>query len=196
MPKCKVCKSEFKPMFSSLQKTCTKPECVHSWYLLNKDKTDKKVKADREKEKKVKYKQMKDRSAYLPKLKAEAKRTFQKYIRLRDTGMPCGSCGKNISSEKHDAGHVYKAETYSALIFDEDNVFSQCVYCNKTLDGNLAGFMERLPNRIGVERFEALKQRARVSLNVTVKRTREDYRQIIETYKQRIKDEKRIKNTL
>ena len=65
----------------------------------------------------------------------DARKPFQKWIRFRDANKSCISCD-SIDSELWDAGHFYKAEIYSGLIFDERNVNKQCRKCNTYLGGN------------------------------------------------------------
>jgi hypothetical protein len=50
------------------------------------------------------------------------------------------------------------------------------------LSGNLEEYGRRLPERIGLERFEALKQRANTTANYTV----EELKELINTYKEKI----------
>lgn len=181
MKKCPICKTKFTPTFSSLQKACS----VTCAIQLGKTK----IKVTKNREWKAKKKVLKEKNKTLGDYKSEARTIFQRFIRLRDKNQPCISCGKRFSEdEKIDAGHIYKAELYSALIFDEENVHSQCVYCNHRLSGNLDGCLRNLPNRIGQDNALKLTERANNSLHVEVKRTKLDYEQIINDYKQKIKE--------
>ncbi len=61
----------------------------------------------------------------LGKLKQEAQKAFNKYIRLRDSGagfFTCISCGMTKSTDEMDAGHFYPVQGYDGLRFNEDNV--------------------------------------------------------------------------
>lgn len=89
----------------------------------------------------------------------EAKKVFQKWVRLRDKDKPCISCG-TTTSDIWDGGHFKKAELYSSTIFDEDNVWKQCRKCNRFLGGNELNYREGLIKRIGLERVEAVEERA------------------------------------
>ena len=64
----------------------------------------------------------------------KARKAFQSYIRERDKGKPCISCGTTTAT-KWDAGHYLKAELYTGLIFNEDNVHRQCQRCNQLRPG-------------------------------------------------------------
>ena len=84
----------------------------------------------------------------LSQLEAEARKPFQKFIRLRDQDLPCPSC-KTYTSDIWDGGHFYKAEIYSGLIFDERNVHKQCRKCNGFLGGNENNYRLGLIERFG-----------------------------------------------
>lgn len=91
-------------------------------------------------------------------LKAKAQVVFNKWIRERDKCMPCINCGKQT---KLQAGHFYPAGSYNALRFDEDNVHGECLHCNYfNSQSHSYGYAVNLPDRIGVDRMEALKRRA------------------------------------
>ena len=91
-------------------------------------------------------------------LKKKAQVVFNKWIRERDKDMPCINCGKQT---KLQAGHFYPAGSYNALRFDEDNVHGECLHCNYfNSQSHSYGYAVNLPERIGVERMEALRLRA------------------------------------
>ena len=94
----------------------------------------------------------------------KARKAFQCYIRERDKGKPCISCGTTTAT-KWDAGHYLKAELYTGLIFNEDNVHRQCQRCNQYGGGMQAEYRIGLVERIGEEavlRLEASKDELRV----------------------------------
>lgn len=93
-------------------------------------------------------KQRKEKIKTLTQLINEARKPFQKWIRTRDKNRPCISCGNNTSLI-WDAGHFYKAELYSALIFEEKNVHKQCRKCNCYLSGNEVEYRIGLLMRYG-----------------------------------------------
>jgi len=87
---------------------------------------------------------------------AEAKKSFQKWVRLRDAGKPCISCN-NPNPKDISGGHYFPAGVYSGLIFDERNCHLQCnSYCNMYLSGNLSAYRIGLVNRYGKEFVEGL----------------------------------------
>jgi hypothetical protein len=107
---------------------------------------------------------------------------FNKYIRLRDKHELCISC-KQIP-KKSNAGHYYNANNHWNVRFNEDNVHLQCEHCNTFLSGNLINYRENLLKKIGEGKFQLLEAEA----NKTRKFTKEELKEIIETYKKKIKE--------
>jgi hypothetical protein len=168
--KCRVCKSEFTPIYTTSQSVCSL-KCA----VVNAEV--KKSKAWNER-KKV----LKDELTTVQDLMKVAQQVFNKYIRLRDEGNLCFSCGK--IPKKGNAGHFYSAGGHFNVRFDERNVHLQCEYCNSFLSGNLLPYRENLLVKLGYEEFESLSNDAMK----TRKFTREELKEIIEKYKQKIKD--------
>jgi len=153
---CKVCKEKFNPQFSTLEPCCKKYNCRVEYALKDvekqKVKRAKKAKQEWNKEKAVLTENTKKLSDY----EAEAKKSFQKWIRLRDKDLPCISCG-NILTDDWAGGHYFPAGIYSGLMFDERNCHKQCnTHCNKHLSGNLLEYRKRLVIRYGLEFVEKL----------------------------------------
>lgn len=94
-----------------------------------------------------------------PQLKKKAQIAFNKFIRKRDAGKPCISCGATVQQ----AGHFYSAGHFDALRFTEDNAHGQCVRCNYYLSGNLSAYRVNLEKRIGSERLQRLDEQAAMS---------------------------------
>ena len=92
-------------------------------------------------------------------LKAKAQKVFNAYIRKRDEGLPCISCG---TGQPQHAGHYFSAGHNSKLRFDERNVGGQCLRCNYFLHGNQLGYRKGLIKRIGIESVEQLESEASV----------------------------------
>jgi hypothetical protein len=86
-------------------------------------------------------------------LKLKAQTAFNAWIRKRDEGQSCISCG---TGSPNQAGHFYSAGHYSALRFNEDNCHFQCVRCNYFLSGNLNQYRINLEKKIGKDRLQAL----------------------------------------
>jgi len=83
------------------------------------------------------------------------------YVRERDKGKPCVSCGCDWNNN-FQAGHYYKAETFETLKFNLENINGQCQKCNLFLDGNFDNYGLNLPSRIGIDKFNELTKLAEV----------------------------------
>ena len=94
----------------------------------------------------------------IAKLKKDCERQFNAFIRRRDYGNPCISCGKYNYLQ---AGHYYAVSGYDGLRFDEDNVNGECTGCNNFNHSHLITYGINLEKKIGKERMEALHQKAR-----------------------------------
>lgn len=77
------------------------------------------------------------------------------YVRQRDEGQPCISCG-TWETAAWQAGHCLSVGAHPELRFDLDNIHRQCLRCNVHLSGNQAEYIRRLPEKIGVERVNRL----------------------------------------
>jgi len=98
--------------------------------------------------------QIKKYSKYtVPGLRKLAGDKFRAWIRKRDEGEGCISCGAWNPS---DAGHYYSAGHYPVLEFNEDNVHRQCKQCNWHKGSNAIEYRKGLIKKIGTERVERL----------------------------------------
>ena len=114
---------------------------------------------------------LKDKLKTLSQYEAEAKKSFQKYVRMRDKGLPCISCGI-FETELWDGGHYKKAEIYSGVIFNTHNCHKQCRKCNRFLNGNELMYRQGLIQRYGIEYADAIELKANETRNY--KYTREE----------------------
>lgn len=93
----------------------------------------------------------------------EAQSAFNRYIRIRDDGKECVSCGNQLIGKNNyltgsaiDASHYRSRGAASHLKFNVFNVHSACTRCNRQLSGNAVEYRIRLIERIGLERVERL----------------------------------------
>lgn len=121
----------------------------------------------------------------LTQYEAEAKKVFQKWVRMRDTGLPCISCGTQKAREWHGS-HYFDANRFSGLIFNERNVHKSCDYCNKHLHGNLIEYRKGLISRYGEDFVVSLE--AEADMNRNYKYTREELTDIKQKYLDKIKE--------
>lgn len=84
----------------------------------------------------------------LAKLRAEAQAAFNSYIRTRDSGLPCVSCGRHHEGQWH-AGHYLTTAAHPELRFEPRNCHRQCSACNTHLSGNLVEYRKGLTLRYG-----------------------------------------------
>lgn len=121
----------------------------------------------------------------LSQYEAEAKKSFQKYVRLRDKDLPCISCNETVK-DLWDGGHYFKAEIFSGLIFNEKNCHKQCRKCNRFLGGNEIQYRKGLLNRFGLEYVEQLESIA--DKNRVYKYTKDELIEIKNKYDGKIKE--------
>lgn len=173
--KCKVCKQVYTPQ-RQLQQVCS-PLCGIKYTQKQKDKAWKKEKAEKKKE-----------LMTLQDWVKIAQATFNTYIRLNDKELnnPCISCRKPLGT-KYDAGHFFNANNHWNLRFDERNVHSQCVYCNRHLHGNLLEYRNQLEFYYGATWLAELEKDAKITRKFTI----EEVKEINELYKKKIKNLKK-----
>ena len=137
------------------------------------------------KEGRINKKAKSKKTVTLPKLKAKLQEVFNEYIRLRDKGERCISCGERNPLQ---AGHYYPVSRYDGLRFDEDNVNGECAGCNCFDEGHLIGYGENLIKKIGQERYDSLRERAAEYKRSGYKWSRSELIDKIEHYKAKIKE--------
>jgi len=152
--KCKNCKAEFKP-FKSTESVCSL-QCSLSLAKVVTAQKEAKRQAVEHKLLKLKFT---EKHKTLSEYEAEAKKNFQRWIRERDAGLPCISCGNPKPKEAH-ASHYFSAGQYSGLIFNEDNCHLSCDWCNVFLHGNLLEYRKGLIKRYGEAFVSALEESA------------------------------------
>jgi hypothetical protein len=181
--KCKVCKEYFTPI-KQFQPCCFPPKECWKIHVLNLKK--KQFQDQCKEERKSFYESEKG----LDQLEHEARKEFQSWIRLRDVDYACISCGTTYTRQ-WDGGHFYKAELYSAMIFNEMNCHKQCCYCNDHLDANLLEYRKGLIKRYGIEYVEEL-ERIKDSLR-SYKYSKSELLEIKAKYKQKINQLKKTR---
>jgi hypothetical protein len=95
---------------------------------------------------------IKSRADYLK----DAQAAFNAWVRARDAGLPCISCG-TTADVQYCAGHYKPSGSNPALRFEPLNVHLQCNRnCNMGKSGNLTPYRVELIRRIGLEKVEWL----------------------------------------
>ncbi len=169
--KCKVCSEEFEPRNIG-STTIRTNKCLACIGIANLAKIKKDVVAKK-----------KEGLLTVSDYMKLAQGVFNKYIRERDKGLPCISCGAKKYTPS--CGHYYPSGTYKSVTFDEDNCSVQCWFnCNSSKSGSLIEYRKGLIERIGIERLEALEQRAMKTKKWTIPELKE----LITLYKQKLKE--------
>jgi hypothetical protein len=120
--RCRVCSEMFRP-FNTIQPVCATPKCALEWARrLKAKKLRKEVRAGL-----VKLRTVSDWTKL-------AQAEFNRFVRLRDEGLPCISCGASSPPNLHggawDCGHYRSVGAAPELRFDERNAARQCKSCN------------------------------------------------------------------
>ena len=166
--KCITCKQEI-PEPRPFRKTCS-PKCLIE-YARSQEKKK------RRKEKRLWIDANKTQGDLL----REAQTECNAYIRARDAGKPCISCGKN-SGAKMNAGHYKSVGSSPELRFHPFNINLQCEWCNSYLSGNQAKYREGLIEKIGIKNVEWLE-----GPHQAQNWTHDEIRAIKQTYKDKTK---------
>lgn len=162
--KSKVCGEKFTPQYDNIRWCCPAHGAIYALELRAKEKIKaeaKRIKAQKEAEKEGRKNRRERRLALKTKSqwRAEAQIAFNGYVRLRDAGKPCISCGRT-PEQKHggtmDCGHYRSRGAASHLAFNLHNTAGQCVFCNRNMSGAQKAFEQGLIERIGPEKVEAL----------------------------------------
>lgn len=170
--KCTVCGKKFTPQYTSLQKCCS-TTCAIEYSKVKRANT------------RSQLNEIRNERETIEKLSAVIDYTttvVHKYVRERDKGKPCISCGRDWDSS-FQAGHRFDKKQYNRIRFDLDNIHGQCPSCNQYQDGNYNAYHLRLPKRIGEETYKKLEKRADIALRIPFQWSRYELKEIQETIK-------------
>jgi len=147
---CRVCKSNFVPA-RSMQSACSVP-CAVAW--AKKLAAQKAARANRAERKSLReaLEKAKTRGAHLKELQA----AFNGWVRARDAGQPCISCGR--FGQDMQAGHYRSVGSSAATRFMPNNCWLQCRQCNLYQHGSPISYRINLIKRIGLEAVEELEK--------------------------------------
>lgn len=150
--KCRVstCRASFVPA-QSFQTWCS-PDCAVVILRQRQDKQRKSIAQRERREIKARKEKLKSRADHLK----DAQTAFNAWIRERDAGQPCISCG-TTADVQYCAGHYRTTAAAPELRFEPLNVHLQCNRnCNMGKSGNLLGYRPRLIEKIGIAAVEWL----------------------------------------
>ena len=184
--KCKYCKKSTREyIVVNMSAFCNFDEAV-KYANENKSKGAAIIKKEENKKFARRKKAFKDNDKSLREKAAQS--TCNAYIRKRDEGNPCISCGCEVNFNSYiggsgvNAGHYKSRGAHASLRFDELNIHVQCFRCNVHLSGNPVPYRENLIDKIGLEKVEWLE-----GPHEPKKYTCEQLKEIELKYKQKLK---------
>lgn len=182
--RCKWCRETFTPTRMG-QDACKPFPCAVELGRIKDAKKRKKANREQKRADRKRLEEIKTK----PELTKEAQKEFNRYIRLRDHGLPCISCGRTpsdselITGSKFDAGHYRAVGAMPGLRFEPLNCSRQCVYCNRNLSGNVVEYRRGLIERVGQENVDWLE-----GPHPPKNYTRDDLREIRDQYRKLAND--------
>ena len=150
--RCRVsgCGATFTPT-RSFQKWCS-PDCAVVLARQAQERQRKSIAQRERREIKARKEKLKSRADHI----ADTQRAFNAWIRQRDAGLPCISCG-TTADVQYCAGHYRTTAAAPELRFEPLNVHLQCNRnCNMGKSGNLLGYRPGLIEKIGLAAVEWL----------------------------------------
>lgn len=174
--KCRECGDKFTPAMTT-QSVCG-PACAiaQAKKKVSKEKVQKK--RSERKESRARVESVQPLSYYHKK----AQVAFNGFIRARDSGQSCISCGRNTGA-KMNAGHYRTVGASKETRYDEDNCHLQCEHCNSYLSGNIGEYRPRLIAKIGQQAFDRL-----MGPHAPKKWAREELIALAEEYRKKSRD--------
>jgi len=147
--KCRHCGEKFSPA-QTLQKVCS-VKCALALAPAGRDKAQKALERQEREKLRADKERVKPKGAHA----REAQAIFNEWVRLRDHGQPCISCGRHHEGQYH-AGHFRTVASAPELRFEPLNIHKQCAPCNNHLSGNIINYRPRLIEKIGADAVDWL----------------------------------------
>lgn len=144
MKRCRACQGKFEPQ-NTLQVACS-PACALAYA---------RTAAGERREATLRRQATREyRVAHMtrPQAVRKAQAAFNAFVRARDHGLPCISCGAMPEQKRGgtmDAGHYRSTGACPQLRFEPLNCHRQCVRCNRDLSGNSVEYRKALVRGIG-----------------------------------------------
>lgn len=157
--KCKACRKPFVPS-SAWQTHCRSEACALAAVdeaMGKRLKTQRRETQQERKADRAKRESLLTRSDWVKKAQA----AFNAFVRARDAGKPCISCGTHggadaLTGGYWDCGHFRSTGAAPHLRLVEANAHRQCKRCNWQLAGNAVAYRVGLIQRIGLAAVEQL----------------------------------------
>jgi hypothetical protein len=148
--RCPECRVMYAPARES-QAVCGEIACAiaHAQSEKGQEAARKSLAQVERREIKVRKEKLKSRADHLK----DTQHAFNAWIRARDAGQPCISCG-TTADVQYCAGHYRTTAACPELRFEPLNVHLQCnKNCNLSKSGNILGYRPRLLEKIGAEKL-------------------------------------------
>jgi hypothetical protein len=176
--KCKFCRKPASNKFGLY--TFCDAECAYQFAIAAKEKAAAKKQKEFSAEIRRRKIALKSRRDWLKDLQV----VFNRFIRLRDDGKPCVSCGRPDGDDhQRHASHYKSRGAHPELAFNVLNCHASCATCNNFLSGNLVPYRIELINRIGFDNVEWL-EGAHEPLKLTI----DEIKALIIDYRAKIKE--------
>ena len=117
-----------------------------------------KVRAKRDKQARKDHRKAREAVKTLPELRREAQAACNAYVRERDKGKPCISCGRpDDGTHQRHAGHWKTVKARPDIRYDAANIHACCMQCNVYGGGGLHdGYLPELIRRVGQAEVDRL----------------------------------------
>ena len=147
---CPICHSLFVPWMTT-QHACSNYKCSLEW---NRQQDERhRLRAER--------RRIRSHTPYRQKSWADynrdAQAAFNRYIRVRDAGLPCHACGCLLNDNNPnkpgsfvDASHYRSRSAAAQLRFNVFNCVTCCWECNRERSGNIKNLRKGLIDRFGL----------------------------------------------
>jgi 5-methylcytosine-specific restriction endonuclease McrA len=146
--RCKHCRERMPEEFA---RHVLHDDCIQPWLeaqAVKKEAARKKKERADDRVRKAKLKRLSDHQG-------DAQTAVNSFVRSRDHGLPCISCGTPWAPD-FQAGHYRSRGAAKNLALDPRNIFGQCVQCNLHKHSNAVEYRLRLIERCGLAHVEAL----------------------------------------
>jgi hypothetical protein len=168
MPKCKVCKTVFKPKYNTLEQVCS----VKCAIIYAKEKERIKT-ANLKREENKKTKVLKENLKTLSEWKNDLQKEINTIVRLIDKDHLCISSQKPLG-KSYDAGHMYSRGAHPHIRYHLFNIWAQSVHDNQYKSGNQLDYVSNLELIFGTEiKDYCLSLKSLPPLHITIEQIKE-----------------------
>lgn len=117
-----------------------------------------KVRAKRDKQARKDHRKAREAVKTLPELRREAQAACNAYVRERDKGKPCISCGRpDDGTHQRHAGHWKTTKARPDIRYEASQIHACCFQCNVYGGGGLhEGYLPELIRRVGQSEVDRL----------------------------------------